>query len=840
MKQLTRCLSMLLVICLVISSLAVTASAASLTYTDEYGTWTYEITQDGSIAILKCKTDKKNVVIPATIDGKAVKKLGKHLFQNNDTITGVVIPHGVEEIEKMVFFNCDKLEHVEIPNSVTTIGDKVFSKCAALETLYIPSSVTEFGDKVFEDSPKVEVQCPINSKTAAYLKENKEEVANYTLIEVTPPNPVPQPAPGVAPQAPVINGKLITYSFGKLINGKPEFTFKMADSMPDLDLMHYVAKDENGVAYDYLSEEVQELMNSRFQLVSISRYDGKTTETVDLVKLGAVPFVEVYVWNYLDEAGKPQSDVLYNVIINGTGVGYTARFPMGLEFNSDNEMLTYATNNPSYEGSMVKEEDIYTYYEATSGPSACYEANGGALIMASDQRTARVHRFGVQGDCVAIVIIKNVYQETAAAGFENLFKEVTICDSDGKTMVDASVNVFTGAKGIRERQTTSYVEKKNGVLMDSQSYEFVYDELGNLMLTYAESQVQGAENTYEVTRSVGKVTEQWSVTREEYRSDPDGNSYEARIEVDSEDTNRVYSSEYVVKAKNIDDAMSQVPQDFPNEPDQRQDFVSYRNVNTVDIHKEQGTETNLNTGKGTPINEVKRIEQMSNYTYIGNTGKFVGWDWSWIYDYGDDTAADNSDCVLTYYRVTEYKYCDDTWTKTETEATAKNINKGSTVDFKNTDPNATFTMEQILADYFLNSTSYVFDPDDSGMDNWKKTSETSEIPEADTDIILGTSEITVDDDITLEQNEVKDETLEWVKETKKELLEETNFYKEVLSDETLVPDGEKLMDTAEEVFKTADIPESNVDDYVDHRHNSDGTTDTIIGEDNSGEVPPEA
>lgn len=869
MKHLTRCLSILLVICLVASSLAVTASAVSLTYTDEYGTWTYEVEEDGSITLLKCKTVKKNIVIPGTIDGKPVRKLGKHLFQNNDTITGVVIPHGVKEIDKMVFFNCDKLEYVEIPNSVTAIGDQVFSKCESLETLYIPSSVTELGEKVFEDSPKVEVQCPINSETASYLKDNKDEVANYTLIEVTPQNPAPQPQPGVTPDSSgsaVINGKLVTYTFGKMINGKPEFTFVVADSMPDLDLMHYVAKDENGVAYGYLSEEVQELMNSRFQLVSMSRYDGKTTDTVDLVKLGAVPFVEAYIENYLDEAGMPQSDVLYNVVINNTGVGYTSRFPMGLEFNSDNEMLTYATNDPHYKGSMVKEEDTYTYYEATSGPSACYEANGGALIMASDQRTARVHRFGVQGDCVAIVIIKNAYQETAAAGFENLFKEVTICDSDEKNVVDASVSVYAGANGIRERQTTSYVEKKNGALVDSQSYEFVYDGQGNLMTTYAESQVQGAEGTYEVTKSVGKVTERWSVNREEYRSDPDGNNKEICIEVACEDVNRVYSSEYVVRAENIDDAMSQVPQDFPNEPDQRRDFVSYRNVNTVDIHKEQGTETDLNTGDGTPINEVKRIEQMSNYTYIGNTGKFVGWDWSWIYDYGDGTAAANGDCVLTHYRVTEYRYSDDTWTKTETEASAKDINKGSTVDFKNTDSNATITMEQILADYFLSSTSYVFDPDDSGVDNWRLTGSDNieafndeatdasgvagdvkeqlenmpERMEAISDALLGASGVTDADGNVLNQNEVKDETLEWVEETKEELLEERNFYKEVLSDETLVPDGEKLMDTAEEVFETGDVPEANVDGYVDHRHNSDGTTDTIIGEDNSGELHPEA
>jgi len=209
MKRWVRYLTAFLVVCLLMSSFSVAASAKSLTFTDEYGTWTYEVEADGAVTLLKCKTARKNIVIPATIDGMPVKKLGKHLFQNNDTITGVVIPHGVEEIDKMVFFNCDKLEHVEIPTSVKTIGDKAFSKCGAMEELYIPSSVTELGDKVFEDSPKLDVHCPLNSETADYLEQNKSEVANYTLIEVTRPNQVPQPVPGVMPDSSgstVVNG----------------------------------------------------------------------------------------------------------------------------------------------------------------------------------------------------------------------------------------------------------------------------------------------------------------------------------------------------------------------------------------------------------------------------------------------------------------------------------------------------------------------------------------------------------------------------------------------------------------------------------------------------------
>ena len=75
MKRWIRYLSSFLAVCLLVSMLAIPVSAKTLTFTDEYGTWTYQVEEDGSITILKCKTAKKNIVIPATIDGKPVKNL---------------------------------------------------------------------------------------------------------------------------------------------------------------------------------------------------------------------------------------------------------------------------------------------------------------------------------------------------------------------------------------------------------------------------------------------------------------------------------------------------------------------------------------------------------------------------------------------------------------------------------------------------------------------------------------------------------------------------------------------------------------------------------------------
>lgn len=921
MKRWTRYLAVILTVCLLVSTLAVTASAASLSFTDEYGTWTYELEEDGSVTILKCKTTKKNIVIPATIDGKPVKTLGKHLFQNNDTITGVVIPHGIETIEKMVFFGCNKLEHVEIPNSVKSIGDKAFSKCEVMESLYIPASVTELGDKVFEDSAKLDVRCPMSSETASYLKENKSEVANYTLIQVTAQNVVAQPETGVAPQTPAapskpnkpsapskpavtIKGELVTYTFGKTINGKPEYTFVVADSMPDLDLMHYVIKDQNGNAYQYQGEEVKKLMANRFQLVSMSRYDGKKTETVDFTQRESWLNVGTETYNYLDEAGKNQVEVLYHLSINFMGNGSDYEFPVGLQFNSNDELLNYTLVDQAAESTMVKEGETYTYFQQVEGPSTSYQAKDGALITTVEHDNVRLHRFGVKGSCVEISIMKQDHQQANGYNFNNEHKEVVAYNPDTKTTVNSTVNLNTRPDGTKENYRSTRVEVVNDVEMDNQSVSARYDENGDLWEVHKEASSKGDEaGTYEVTRSTGKVTEQRTVDRVEHRSYGNGVEEDLKISVECEDTNRVYYEETVVRADGVQEAMKKVPQNFPNDPDEHTDDVSYRHVNTVDIHKEVGTQTNMATGEVWDIDRTTKVEVLKDYTYIGDTGKYVGWDWTWNYDYADDTAAANGDSVLTRYTVTEYKYSadNDVWTKTLTIAQANDYENGSTIDFKNTDPNV--TLEQVLADYNLHSESYVYDPENSGMDNWKMTEEDhmysfvepdgtekvnhynvdketgtgisvvtadgqqvgdpyvnniataeseikgetkeqlEEMPqqqEALAAIVLGTSEVTAGDGTVLTQEETKKEMLDLAEDLQEEAFQENDYFEETITDDTIVADGEALVEKAEELLQTDKLPENNVEGSVDHHHLPDGSYETIITKGSAGGTAPDA
>ena len=62
------------------------------------------------------------------------------------------LPAGLTEIEDEVFENDSSITHVIIPNGVKSIGDRAFLHCTNLKTVEIPPSVTSFGDDVFDFS----------------------------------------------------------------------------------------------------------------------------------------------------------------------------------------------------------------------------------------------------------------------------------------------------------------------------------------------------------------------------------------------------------------------------------------------------------------------------------------------------------------------------------------------------------------------------------------------------------------------------------------------------------------------------------------------------------------
>ncbi len=128
MKKLTKLLSIILVLVMVVTMVpAINTSAATKKVKSKV---TYTL---------------KNGVL--TIKGKG--KMPKSMtFEEDDRIKKVVIKKGVTSISDYAFYKCVNLEKVEIANTVKEIGINCFS-VTGLETIIIPSSVETIGTGSF-------------------------------------------------------------------------------------------------------------------------------------------------------------------------------------------------------------------------------------------------------------------------------------------------------------------------------------------------------------------------------------------------------------------------------------------------------------------------------------------------------------------------------------------------------------------------------------------------------------------------------------------------------------------------------------------------------------------
>ena len=126
----------LLVLCMVLTVMPVTASAATKA-SGQYG------------ENIKWTLDTAGVL---TISGTG--EMGspyewKYWDEYRSSIKKVVIENGVTSISSAAFEFCSALTSVSIPNSVTTIGGAAFAYCSALKNIVIPNSVTGIGERVF-------------------------------------------------------------------------------------------------------------------------------------------------------------------------------------------------------------------------------------------------------------------------------------------------------------------------------------------------------------------------------------------------------------------------------------------------------------------------------------------------------------------------------------------------------------------------------------------------------------------------------------------------------------------------------------------------------------------
>lgn len=92
-----------------------------------------------------------NLIIPSTIEGAPVTKIGVKAFSDH-SLSSVVIPNSITEIKEKAFKDCGLEGNLVIPNSVVNIGKEAFSDNKLNGTLTIPESIREIGEEAFSDN----------------------------------------------------------------------------------------------------------------------------------------------------------------------------------------------------------------------------------------------------------------------------------------------------------------------------------------------------------------------------------------------------------------------------------------------------------------------------------------------------------------------------------------------------------------------------------------------------------------------------------------------------------------------------------------------------------------
>ncbi|MBY0245868.1 MAG: leucine-rich repeat protein [Sphingobacteriaceae bacterium] len=119
-----------------------------------YAKWVAFATEEitGGVKIINFNLlQEENIIIPRTINDKAVLEISSTSSTTNTVIKNVTLPESLKTIGQYAFSNCNALETLFIPPSVETIANYAFKDCKKLMGIDIGPSVKTIGEGAFSD-----------------------------------------------------------------------------------------------------------------------------------------------------------------------------------------------------------------------------------------------------------------------------------------------------------------------------------------------------------------------------------------------------------------------------------------------------------------------------------------------------------------------------------------------------------------------------------------------------------------------------------------------------------------------------------------------------------------
>lgn len=120
-----------------------------------------------------------DIIVPAEIDGYAVKSIASGAFAGNTVIRTCDMPASLRDICFDAFNGCTSLGAVHIPSGVVYVGNRAFMGCPKLTYVRLHASLELIGDKAFgyaADGSKLadfEMFCKKHTPAYRYAKVNR-------------------------------------------------------------------------------------------------------------------------------------------------------------------------------------------------------------------------------------------------------------------------------------------------------------------------------------------------------------------------------------------------------------------------------------------------------------------------------------------------------------------------------------------------------------------------------------------------------------------------------------------------------------------------------------------
>lgn len=156
----------------VVATLSVTGAFAEIIY--QYYGLSYTIINNDSVSICGWDDSANEVVIPESINNRAVISIDNRAFINDEAISKISFEEAKELywIGMFSFKGCTGLTNISIPSQITYIGTAAFEDCSSLEAVEYEASVNSVPNQCFN-------RC--SALSSAVLTDNIETIGNFAF-----------------------------------------------------------------------------------------------------------------------------------------------------------------------------------------------------------------------------------------------------------------------------------------------------------------------------------------------------------------------------------------------------------------------------------------------------------------------------------------------------------------------------------------------------------------------------------------------------------------------------------------------------------------------------------